>query len=222
MSSKPLLMDLYSGAGIGAVGYLDAGFHVMGIDIKDQPNYPSEFGRWDALDILNSDFPNGYDVIHASPPCQYFTRAKHLRTAQGGKSSSLDLLTPTLELLREKWSHKIWVVENVPGAKALMPDAVVECGSAYGLGVRRHRLFLSNVPLEGSGCDHKGQGRPWGVYHVMGDSIPKGGRTAKTLEHGKEVMGVTQECTWKELKEGLPPTFTHHIGQQLLHAVAPQ
>ena len=202
MTNKLLLLDLYSGSGIGATGYAEAGFHVEGVDIKPEKNYPYTHHVGDALAWLQSSEPEQFDVLHASPPCQYFTRAKHLRTAQGGKSSSLDLLTPTLELLRKKWSHKIWVVENVPG-------------------VRRHRLFVSNVSLEGSGCDHAAQGRPWGVYHVMGDSIPKGGRTAKTLEHGKEVMGVTQECTWNELKEGLPPTFTHHIGQQLLHAVAP-
>jgi len=94
----------------------------------------------------------------------------------------------------------------------------VECGSAYGLGVRRHRLFLSNRPLVGSGCDHKAQGRPWGVYHVPNDAIPQGGRTALNVEHGREVMGVTREIPWNSLKEGFPPLYATHIGQQLLIA----
>ena len=140
------LLDLFCGSGIGAVGYSDVGFSVTGIDVKPQPNYPFQFLQDDALSWLESDALEGFDVIHASPPCQFFTRAKHLRDAQGGTASSLDLLSPTLELLRRRWSHKIFVVENVPGAKSLMPGAAVECGSAYSLGVRRHRLFLSNVP----------------------------------------------------------------------------
>jgi len=195
-------------------GYAAAGFDVHGVDYNPQPNYPYSFTQADALDVLLSSTPKEFDVIHASPPCQAHTRAKHLRKAQGGTSKAGDLLTPTLSLLQKRWSHKIWIVENVPGAPG-MDDAVVECGSAYDLGVRRHRLFLSNVPLEGSGCDHAGQGRPWGVYHVMGDSIPKGGRTALSLEHGLEVMGVDRSIPWNSLKEGFPPAYTEHLGHQL-------
>ena len=208
------LLDLYCGAGMASDGYVAAGFDVHGVDYNPQPNYPYSFTQADALDVLLSSTPEEFDVIHASPPCQAHTRAKHLRKAQGGTSKAGDLLTPTLSLLQKRWSHKIWIVENVPGAPG-MDDAVVECGSAYDLGVRRHRLFLSNVPLEGSGCDHKGQGRPWGGYHGMGDSIPKGGRTALSLEHGLEVMGVDRTIPWNSLKEGFPPAYTEHLGHQL-------
>jgi hypothetical protein len=100
-----------------------------------------------------------------------------------------------------------------------MDDAAVECGSAYRLGVRRHRLFLSNVPLSGSGCRHKEQGRPWGVYHVPGDSIPQGGRTARNAEHCREVMGVSRPLPWDSLKEGFPPAYTEHIGRQVASRV---
>jgi len=62
-----------------------------------------------------------------------------------------------------------------------------------------------------------GKPRPWGVYHVPGDSIPKGGRTARDLDHGKQVMGVPadRKITWHGLKEGLPPAYTRWIGEQL-------
>lgn len=213
------LLDLFCGAGMATDGYTAAGFDCHGVDLFAQANYPATFEQGDALAILDSDFPEWFDVIHASPPCQAHTRAKHLREAQGGSSRFDDLLTPTLEILRARWSHKVWVVENVPGAPG-MDEAAVECGSAYGLGVRRHRLFLSNVPLTGSGCRHKEQGRPWGVYHVPGDSIPQGGRTARNAEHGREVMGVTRTLPWDSLKEGFPPAYTEHVGRQVAVKVA--
>ena len=211
-----MLLDLYCGAGMAADGYFKAGItEIVGVDIVHQRDYPYEFYQADALEVLASDMPDGFDIIHASPPCQAHTRAKHLRTAQGGVSKFDDLLTPTLALLRERWNHRVWVVENVPGAPG-MDGAAVECGSAYGLGVRRHRLFNSNMPLVGSGCKHKEQGRPWGVYHVMGDSIPQGGRTVTSLQQGWEVMGVDRDIPWKSLKEGFPPAYTRHVGEQIM------
>ena len=211
------LLDLFCGAGMAADGYAAAGFtDIVGVDINPQPHYPYQFVQADALEWLDTAGLTEFDAIHASPPCQAFTRAGHLRTAQGGVSKYPDLLTPVLAMLRDVASP--WVVENVPGAPG-MDDAVIECGSAYGLGVRRHRLFLSNVPLVGSGCKHKEQGRPWGVYHVPKDDIPQGGRTARSVEHGREVMGVTREIPWNSLKEGFPPHYTEHIGRQLIDAM---
>ena len=209
------LLDLFSGAGIGADGYGRAGFDVTCVDIDEQPENPHTFVRADALTLLEGDFPESFDVIHASPPCQAHTRAKHLRDAQGAQARYADFLTPTLTLLRKRWGHKTWIIENVPGAPG-MEEAAVVCGSSFGLGVRRHRLFLSNRPLVSSVCDHRAQGRPWGVYHRPGDSIPRGGRTARDVEHGREVMGVTREVSWDRLKEGLPPAFTEFIGRQVV------
>lgn len=218
------VLDLYCGAGMAADGYKQAGFDVVGWDVRFQPSYPYEFHRGSALDALEDRaYLRQFDMIHASPPCQAHTRAKHLRDAQGGKSKYGDLLTPTLALLRD--CGVPWVVENVVGAPG-MEGAVVECGSAYGLKVRRHRLFLASFPLVGSGCKHKEQGKPIGVYHTMGDTckgtcsktgkLVIGGSTAKTVEEGRFAMGVDRAISWNELKEGFPPAYTRHVGAQAM------
>lgn len=195
------------------MGYYRAGFEVVGVDIRPQPHYPFEFHQADAMTFGTWMLPL-FDAVHASPPCQLFSRAGKLREAQGGKPSSLNLIPQTRELLEA--SGLPYVIENVPGAPLI--DAITVCGSAFGLKVRRHRLFESNVPLVGTLCRHKEQGRPVGVYHVMGDSIPHGGRTAQTLAEGQEAMGIDW-MAWDELKESIPPAYTEHIGRQLLAAL---
>lgn len=202
-------LDLFCGAGGAAVGYARAGFEVVGVDIRPQPSYPFEFHQADAM-----TFPlEGFAATHASPPCQSFTRAKHLRDAQGGVSSAIDLVDPIRARLRALGVP--YVIENVPGAPLY---GATLCGSAFGLGVRRHRVFESNVFIPQPPCDHKAQGRPVGVYHVLNDNIPKGGKTAETLEQAQEAMGIDW-MKWDELKESIPPAFTEHVGRYLMAAL---
>lgn len=224
---QPRLIDLYSCDGTGADGYADAGFFVTGVDIVNRQHYPFDFFQADALDVLRGWQPGVYDAIHASPPCQLFTRAKHLREAQGHQTKeTTDLLTPTLATLRSM--DVPWVVENVEAAKPLMQPGPGEylarvCGSSFGLDVQRHRLFLSNVPLRGTECHHdrfpldpeSGRPRPWGVYHVPGDSIPQGGRTAVNAWHAAALFGLSRDLPWDSIKEGFPPAYTRYIGFQL-------
>ena len=87
------------------------------------------------------------------------------------------------------------------------------CGSAFGLKVRRHRLFESNLPLKGTQCDHKTQGKPVGIYGSMRDEIPNGGHTAKTMEQASEAMGIYW-MLWGELVEAIPPMYTEYLGKQ--------
>lgn len=68
------LLDLFSGAGGSARGYQDAGFHVTGVDIRNQPRYVGDdFIKGDALEYLANNYWK-YDAIHASPPCQSYLR----------------------------------------------------------------------------------------------------------------------------------------------------
>ena len=208
------LLDLYCKAGGASVGYAKAGFEVIGVDIKKQKRYPYQFIQADALDVLaDKDFISQFDVIAASPPCQTHSATKHLRNAQGKSTNKVDLIPQTREGLIA--SGKIYIIENVPGAPLI--DPVVMCGSSFGLKVRRHRQFESNVKLTGLSCNHKLQGKPVGVYGSMRDEIPSGGHTAKSLEEAREAMGIDW-MLWGDLVEAIPPMYTEYLGKQIMEA----
>ena len=205
------LLDLFCGVGGASVGYAEAGFEVTGVDLKHGKRYPFTYIRANVLDVLqDKEFIAGFDVIHASPPCQTHSITKHLRNAQGKSTSKVDLIPETrLGLIL---SGKPYIIENVVGSP--LHDPIMLCGSAFGLKVRRHRIFESNIKLQGTKCDHKTQGRPVGVYGSLRDEIPKGGKTAESIEQAREAMGMPW-AIWSELVEAIPPAYTKYLGEQI-------
>ena len=218
--SRPRLLDLFCGAGGSAVGYHRAGFEVVGVDLVRQPHYPFEFHQADALSILRSmvDYPSfsgemwrpGYfQAIHASPPCQAFTSLKSIH----GREHP-DLLGPTRQRLVELTVP--WVIENVPGAP--MPSHVQLCGQAFGLAVRRHRWFESNVALWGVPCSHVG--KLIGVYGHGQFFWDRGERSWRNIRkpEAEAAMGIAW-MNRDELSQAIPPAYTEFIGGYLLAAV---
>ena len=205
------MLDLFCGAGGASVGYARAGFEVIGLDIKHGKRYPYKYLR-QSIEEVTLEMLNDFDFVHASPPCQTFSITQNLRNAQGKSTSKEDWLPYTRDLLK-RWGG-IYVIENVPGAPLINPIQL--CGSAFGLKVRRHRLFESNVTLTGSGCNHKEQGRPVGIYGSMRDEIPNGGKTATSMEEANAAMGIDW-MIWTELVESIPPIYTDFIGTQIIN-----
>ena len=208
---RPRLLDLFCGAGGAAMGYHRAGFDVVGIDIKPQPHYPFMFLYGDALAFLRGreweTYGLGIDAIHASPPCQAYTKARKL---QGNVHE--DLISPTRELL--KATGLPYVIENVKGAP--LRDPVVLEGQMFdGLNVHRPRLFETNWPLGVPALippppRQTKMGRP-----------PREGEAMQVVGHfsdvpaGREAMGIDW-MTQGELAQAIPPAYTEFIGQQLL------
>lgn len=203
--TRPRLLDLFCGAGGCSVGYHRAGFDVVGVDIVPHPDYPYEFHQADAM-----TFPlDGFDAIHASPPCQAFTTARVIH----GRAH-VDLLTPTRARLLTEAPGVPYIIENVPGAP--MRADFVLCGSMFGLRSEhgrliRHRWFEVNwphLPMV-SACNHSGP-----TVSVFGH----GGHVYHGVSDWREVMGIDW-MTRDDLAQAIPPAYTEFVGRQLLDHV---
>ena len=66
------------------MGYHHAGYdEITGVDINPQPRYPFTFAQGDALEYLATVKKGDFDLIHASPPCQAYSRMRHLPWLKG-------------------------------------------------------------------------------------------------------------------------------------------
>lgn len=217
------VLDLFCCGGGASMGYHNAGFEVLGVDIKKKRDYPFIQLKYDVLKLFN-DKPlqwfQEFDLIHASPPCQKFSRAA--KGASWGEVSEIDLIEPIRQFL--KTLNVPFVIENVEGSPLNNPLKL--CGSMFGLKVRRHRLFETSWPYSSSHkCDHKKQGKPIGIYGSMNDTVKGvcsitgktvyGGSTAKNIKEAREAMGINW-LNWGDLKESIPPIYTYTIAQDFI------
>jgi DNA (cytosine-5)-methyltransferase 1 len=205
VTDTPRLLDLFCGAGGAGMGYHQAGFDVVGVDINPMPNYPFEFHQGDALDYLAAHWIT-FDIIHASPPCQAYTGVPNRR------DDHADLLDLTRDRLIA--SGLPYVLENVPGAP--MPDAFILCGSTFGLPIVRHRLFETHprIGLVPSSCRQSSWGR--GVDHGPGFyPYAHGAWRPAWREH--VLPTVWPWMTLEEASQAIPPAYTTFIGTQLLN-----
>jgi DNA (cytosine-5)-methyltransferase 1 len=239
---RPLLLDLFCGAGGCAMGYHRAGFDVVGVDIKPQKNYLCSgaigFIQADAIDILNhlvlyphdglyDNNNRGYvldcfDLIHASPPCQAYSRCRRI----GNSRPTQDLVAPIRRLLKK--AAKPYVIENVEGSPLHFPTLL--CGKMLGLKTRRHRLFESSILLLApKACNHQP-----GDIIVFGHSVELIGskttpykdasgrihyrRQRLPLSSGNKAMGIDW-MNRAEISQAIPPAYTEYLGRQLIRAI---
>ncbi len=217
---RPRLLDLFCCAGGAAMGYSRTGFEVVGVDNRPQPRYPFEFHQCDAIAYCGV-YGHKFDAIHASPPCQAYTVARHIH---GGEHPDLvEATRHALTIAQTVNEDLIWVIENVRGAP--LHSAIMLCGTMFDLGVYRHRLFefSSNMPkpmppfhpqhTKGTGA-HRGYstGRE-GMVCVAGNNFV---RTA-----GAKAMGIDW-MTRPELAQAIPPAYTEWVGERLLAHIATQ
>lgn len=232
---KPIILDLYCGAGGSARGYQRAGFFVVGIDIVHQKRYiGDDFIRANALDILRRliyGMPiksqeycykiNDFSAIHASPPCQAYSITRWL-----SKKQHPNLLPQTRDLLVQ--TQLPYIIENVPGSP--IRANLMLCGTMFGLGVIRHRYFECSFPINELSpcCQHDG-------FSTGNRARRKGVTKTPTLQNsdakfvtvagnnylaseGKKAMGIDW-MTKAELSQAIPPAYTEWLGIRLLKEI---
>jgi DNA (cytosine-5)-methyltransferase 1 len=215
-------LDLFCGQGGAAKGYADAGWDVEGVDEKQQPRYPYRFHKGDAATWSLS----GFRLVHASPPCEDHSITMGFGLADRGTGW---LLPHTILRLRT-WAAAtggLYVVENVESRAVrehMGPEAFRLCGSAFGLGahdskgnyriLRRHRLFLTNFPVEVPPCAC--EGKLVGGVFGHGEQGVNGGRgygfAAAAAREALRVPWMSRDGA----AECIPPAYTEHIGKAAL------
>lgn len=243
--NRPRLLDLFRGEGGAAEGYERAGWDVTGVDLKSLGHRgPGLFHQGDALEFLLR-YGHRFDAIHASPPCQGYSRA----TAgnPNARSKHKRLIAATRELLI--LVGKPWVIENVEQARSQMVDPILLCGRMFGLEavdedgeklvLDRHRLFESNVPIKAPAHRAHGAEQVAGVYggsrrakrrpgETLAEVAPRDRHAARHIRKGgyvprsKSVQQALLGIDWmtvKGMQESIPPVYAEHVGRQLLEAL---
>lgn len=224
---RPTILDLYCGAGGAAMGYYEAGFDVVGVDLKSQPRYPFEFVQGDALEYLETADLSRFAAIHASPPCQGYSRLRHLPWLRDRVWPLL--IAPTREALRA--TGLPYVIENVEDAPV---EGGILCGLMFNLPLYRHRRIETNWFFLAPGHPRHqiviGHGRmvndrrkgtlnagsskgAWGNQRIV---TVAGGQFKKA--DGERAMGIDW-MTKDELAEAVPPAMFAYIGAQLMQHI---
>lgn len=211
---RPVILDLFCGAGGASEGYVQAGFDVVGVDIYPQPHFPcGQFVQDDALNYLSGGRLSRFAAIHASPPCQAYSKAQRIRDREHP-----DLIGATRDLMVA--SGLPYVIENVEDARPWLRAPAMLCGAMFpGLRVYRHRLFETagfrfDVPAHPKHVARQTKmGRPpqpGEFLHVVGNF--------SGVREARAAMGIDW-MTRNELREAIPPAYTRCIGQQLMSAI---
>lgn len=229
--SRPRILDLFCCEGGAGAGYERAGFEVVGVDMDANRlrRYPFESHNRDAL-AFTLDYAREFDAIHASPPCQGYTRGN------AGKVTSWPKLIPDVRIALEATGLP-YVIENVKDAGPEMVNPTMLCGCMFDLStvdtdgveihLQRPRLFETNWEMTAPrSCDHSSHEWVAGAYggarrdKYEAKYVRKGGYVPREKEVVQRLLGIEHDMTWNGLFESIPPRYAQHIGTQLMAHVA--
>lgn len=215
---RPRLLDAFCRKGGAGMGYIRAGFDVVGVDIEDHSDgYPGTFVQGDAVEYVR-EHGHEFDAVHLSPPCQgQIAITAGNRGRRGWTDSHVNLLPAAREAAA--FAGRPSVMENGP-SRHIRKDIVL-CGEMFGLGVIRHRAFeLGGWTMpKPAHLPHRGRVRGWrhGEYFdgpylaVYGDG---GGKPS--IPEAQAAMGIDWMTERVDLNEAIPPAYTQLIGKRLL------
>lgn len=178
---------------------------VVGIDLNPEMkhSYAFDFICGNAL-TLDYDFLSGFDLIHASPPCQPYSKI----TPKNARENHMRLIAATHLMLYA--SGKPYVIENVEGSgKELRPNIIMD-GSYFGLPSARKRYFHVSVlhgmkRLVGSG----------GTISIHGEKYTS--RNELILALGLDCINTNRlrSITMVGMEQGYPPVMSKTIAEMI-------
>ena len=226
---KPRLLDLFACEGGASVGYDRAGFDVYAVDLDANrlKHNPHAHALADVFDYLDDGLIR-FDAIHASPPCQGYSRGN------AGRETAWPKLIPAVRDALDATGLP-YVIENVTDAAPEMVNPVALCGCMFDLstidddGIRIHlkreRMFETGggfTLTQPRPCNHDGIEWWAGAYggarrdKYEAKYVRKGGYVPPNKDVVKRLLGVEHDMTWQGLFESLPPSYCEWIGGQLL------
>lgn len=195
------------------MGYVQAGFDVVGVDILPQRHYPFEFHQADAFEFAAEHWRE-FDAIHVSPHCQAYSLMRYRSKKEYPRQ---------IEQFREMLLGfgKPYVIENVeraplPSLPLFGTHSVLLCGAMFdGLRVYRHRRFESNLNLvQPYHPPHRVRCAKQGWPAKEGEFVTVTGNCSG-VDYARSAMGIDW-IVRDDLNQAIPPAYTKLIGEQLL------
>ena len=233
---RPRALDLFCGGGGAARGLVEAGFAVTGVDVEPacRSTYPGTFHERDLRNGLPAGIdPAGYELVWASPPCQFASSATP-RRRQAAHENLIGLARALIG------GHPRGVIENVPRAawKGPMRADVRLTGPMVGLGrICRERIFeltrqgnrdgfglLPALPFRRLPSAAFARGEALTITRSLGAVSHYYARQRRGLpgkvpiREAREAMGIDPdaEMTALMLGEAVPPAYAAWIARMLL------
>lgn len=197
------------------MGLHQAGFEVVGVDIKPQPHYPFEFHQGDAL-----SYPlEGFDAYWASPPCQGYMNALSMPNVRRKHNSAERLIEP----IRERFlaTSKPYIIENVPHAP--LQNFIQLSGPMLNLKVIRKRWFECHgfeLGLMPAAQTYKNARAAGYIPYNKGETSRRNIRLHQIWT--KPRVSKAMDINWMsmaELNEAIPPAYSRLIGGWLIKAL---
>lgn len=221
------VLDLCCCEGGAAAGYMRAGAEVVGWDLhpKFRRYYPGEFHAGDMFHALcDADYLRSFDLVHVSPPCQFYTRGNAPRR---GQPSKWPRWIPAVRALLVA-SGVPYVIENVKDAAWDMRDPMHLCGCMFDLRttdtdgetihLQRVRLFETSwdiqAPREHDHAHHEWVAGAYGGARrdkYEAKYVRRGGYVPRSKEVVRRLLGIEHAMTWNGLYECVPPAYTQYV-----------
>jgi DNA (cytosine-5)-methyltransferase 1 len=211
------ILDLFCGVGGASWGYHLAGCDdITGVDSNPYHarDYPFKFVCMDVLEFLATQDLSGVDFIHASPPCQRYSKSTAMFRAQGFIYP--DLVEPVRIALQK--TGKPYVIENV--LQAPIRKDILLRGDMFGLPLLKKRAFECSFFIMQPGIPKKiGSVKAGDYAQVIGDgqfvsqnsSVRFKGAKETVLQTWREVMQIPFASKCTQLSEAIPPAYTQFI-----------